>query len=368
MSVAGPYRGLAWGLDPVTASLAGIGAPTGYAMAGLNAGWAARFTATDSKDVKAVKVNWSSVSAPGAVTLRIETVDATTRKPTGTLYDAAAVKAGITPAAGWQTIAFDSPPTAGLTAGAEYAAVILTTTAGTTQTLRSYWLSASYPNVVLTAADGTTRSNFAEVNASNPVITFVMEDDQEYRMRCFPWSAKNLTACYANRAAGSKFVVPAGTVLDIAGVLCEGIIRVGTPTGNLRARVLNASDALVTGADGTADRASLANVGGSGSRRVVVPFSSIVTLAAGTYRAVVNQDDSGSTSSNYWGLYSLSASGAALVPSGANLTTTTDITAGTISWTDTATEVSLMGPLIDDVRSSGGGSIALPRIGAGLVF
>lgn len=101
---------------PVANSAAAAMAASGvvsYAMPTLNNGFSGRFMAYDTRDIKSVYVNFSSVSAPGTVELRIETIDNTTGKPSGTLYDANATKS-FTPAAGWNTVTFDTLPTTGL--------------------------------------------------------------------------------------------------------------------------------------------------------------------------------------------------------------------------------------------------------------
>src|SRR3990167_9425509 len=118
-----------------------------YAMAGLNVGFCARFPALNTLDITAIKIYWNAVTTPGTVEARIETMDAATGKPTGSLYDAAATKS-FTPAVGLQTVTFDTPPSTGLTEGNMYGVVLLTTVAGTTQTDRkSTRLNSSHSQI-----------------------------------------------------------------------------------------------------------------------------------------------------------------------------------------------------------------------------
>src|SRR3990167_9909155 len=140
-----------------------------YAMAGLNVGFCARFPALNTLDITAIKIYWNQVTTPGTIEARIETMDAATWKPTGSLYDAAATKS-FTPAAGAQTVTFDTPPSTGLTDGTYYGVVLLTTVAGTTQTLRSHTTKGGNGPAILTAADGTTRTNFAVVHQGLPAV------------------------------------------------------------------------------------------------------------------------------------------------------------------------------------------------------
>src|SRR5262249_33821229 len=158
MAASGRFNRFTWGFDEILREWGVSIAPgaTTFAMANLNTGYCARFMANDARDVASVWINWSTVSSPGTVQVRIETIDATTGKPSASLYDATAT-VNITPSAGWQQATFASLPTTGLTAGTEYALVLLTTVAGTTQTLRAYLTasgSGSFPAAALTAADG----------------------------------------------------------------------------------------------------------------------------------------------------------------------------------------------------------------------
>lgn len=326
------------------------GGATGTALAALNAGYATRFRALDTKDVKSVKLHFATVSAAGTIQVRIETVDAT-RKPSGTLYDANASKS-FTPVAGWNTVTFDSLPTTGLTAETEYALVLLTTTGGTTMTISGNFngqFLPSYPAVVLTAADGTTRSNFAEVASTLPLCTYVMEDDSEESFGSLPFPTQATFAVYGTRAAGVK-VTLAGSI-KISGYDLIRVNRNGTPSGNFRIRVFDSSNNVVSGTTVTVTKESLAN---SGQRSYKLLLPAPVTLAAGTYRIVVDQTDHASTSGNNFTLTGGTSHSAAVVPSGWIMTTTTDIDAGTISWTDTATSILGINFRLADVPAASG--------------
>jgi hypothetical protein len=358
MAAPGRFNRTVWGTDELLRTWQIAGSATGTAMATLNTGFCARFTALDTRDVASVYVNWSTVSSPGTVQVRIETIDATTGKPSGSLYDASA-SVNITPTAGWQIATFAVLPTAGLVAGTEYAVVLLTTVAGTTQSLRIYVTANSsgmYPSVALTAADGTTRANFAEVVATIPVMTLVMEDAVEEVFTFSPYATANSQNLFGTAAAGQKVVVPANATFSVAGIEISGVTRVGTPAGDLRFRVFSGNSA-VSGTSVTVDKDSLT---GASTRHARVLFPAPVSLAAGTYRVVL---DSGSSanSSNCWRLVCPQARVSGNVPSGFTLTSTTDVTAGTITWTDDATSQAPVGLLLDDLTASGGGGYSRGR-------
>lgn len=365
MAVAGQSRHSVWG-GGRDISIGVNNEFTTFALAGLNAGWCGRFVATQAKDIKSVRLRWSSVSAPGEVTLRIETIDMTTGKPTGTLYDANAVITGIVPAAGVQTYSFGTTPTTNLTAGTMYGVVLLTTTGGTTQTLSyaSSQFNASYPGGVLTAADGTVRSNFAEVNNGLPLVSFVMDDDTEDFMGNCPYYTFGTNNIFGTNAAALKFVVPSNVTLNLAGIAAV-FTRTGTPAGDLRVRIFDASDNVVADSTVTADLDLLTNVSGRWTRFM---FTALVALAGATYRAVFDSASS-ANSSNCWALRSASILNAAAAPSGFVLSTTADVTGTPIVWTDDSTG---LGPgvqlLIDTASAAGGSGGEGPLIGGRLTL
>lgn len=334
-----------------------------YAMAALNTGWCARFTAPDTKDVKSIRLNWITVSAPGTVVLRVETIDATSGKPSGTLYDANATYS-ITPAAGVQTYSFVTLPTAGMVAGAEYAIVLLTTVAGTTHNLGSGVnpvAQARYPTLVLTAADGTTRTNFAEVANYIPVASIVWEDDSEDPLALYPYYSFSNNNIYGNIGVSQKLVTTISHKL--AGISLDYLGRTGTPAGDLRVRIFDSADATVAGTTVTVDKESLTNISG---RNLFLHFPAIVTLPAGTYRVVVDSAAS-ANSSNCWNLRGVKFLTSAAVPNNYRVSTTPDLTTGPIVWTDSSTDNAPVGLFLDSFSAAaGGGLLTHPGMNGGI--
>lgn len=155
---------------------------------------------------------------------------------------------------------------------------------------------------------------------------------------------------YGTRAFGAKVIVPTGVTLSVVGGVAEGPLRNGTPD-DLRFRILNSSDVVVSGASVTLKQAGLTLASG---RRVVGRFPSPVSLSAGTYRAIWDQAGNTSTSGNNWTFYSASHRSTALAPSYFTLTTTTDVTAGTPTWVDTPADVPTIGLQLNNLSGSGG--------------
>ncbi|MEK7679311.1 MAG: hypothetical protein AAB356_03875 [Deltaproteobacteria bacterium] len=324
-----------------------------YAMTALNTGWCARFTALSTKDVKSVRLNWITTTAPGVVALRIETIDATTGKPTGTLYDANATYS-IIPAAGVQTYTFAILPATGMVAGAEYAIVLLTTTAGTTHSLGSGANPASqahYSTIVLTEADGTIRSNFAEVANYSPCASLVWEDDSEDALGMLPYYSFSNNYTYGNVAAASKIVTPKD--VNIAAIVFDYIGRAGTPAGDLRVRIFDSADNTVTGSTVTVDKESLLNAGG---RQLYLQLPYIINLTAGTYRIVL--DSAGSANSvDCFNLRGCKFLAAAAVPSNYKLSITSNLSATPIVWTDSTTDIAPIALVLDSFPSAAGGGL-----------
>lgn len=347
MAVPGAIFGSKIGPERTVSLMAQVGV-TGYAMAAVNTGYCARFVALSTKDVASVRLRWATVTAGGTVELRIETIDATTGRPTGTLYDANAT-ISFTPVSGIQTYTFVSVPTTGLVEGTQYGIVLLTTTGGTTHTLAAYRagnVPSYYPTATLTAADGTTRSNFAEVSQAIPCLSLVMDDATEEDGGMLPYTNSSGFTVYGTRAAALKFVLTRSET--IAGVCVAAVTRTGTPAGDVRIRILNSSDSAVSGTTVTADKDSLTNITNNGMmRRLPVP----VTLTAGTYRVVIDSASS-VDASNCWTINAATFLSSGAVPSSFRLSTTTDVTAGPpITWTDSTTDIAGIELLIDDEAS-----------------
>lgn len=335
----------------------GSAGATSYAMAALNTGFCARFVATQNKDIASVKVNWAAVTAAGVVECRIETVDATTGKPTGTLYDANATVSAA-PTVNWQTFTFASVPTTNLTVGTQYAVVLLTTTAGTTQTLRAYPSAdgayTGYPLIALTAADGTTRSNFAEVASTLPIVSFLLDDATEDPMGFIPYVPASATVVHGTIGAGLK-ITTAGTTL-VAGIDAR-LQSVGTPAGDLRVRILDSGDSVVANSTYTMDKDSGISGLAGGGRNVEFMFGGLVSLAAGTYRVVLDSASS-ANSSNCWSFICSTPVTTTVSPASYVKTSCPDV--GTPSWTDSATaDQPPIRLIVDSITAGSGGNANL---------
>lgn len=329
---------------------------TSYAMATLNAGFAARFIALKSGvDIVGVKIGWGSITAPGTVKLQIETIDATTGKPTGTLYDAHAT-ISFSPVTGIQTYTFAVAPATNLTAGTAYAVTLLTTIAGTTHTLRAYpsqnnRLSA-YPVVVLTTATGQTPSSYAEVTGVVPICSLVLSDGTEDSMGMCPFNTSTSNLTYSTLAKACKVTIANPQV--VAGVELNGVANAGTPAGDLRVRIFNSDNNVISGTTVTVDKDYLIGIGTT-ARCIQFLFPTAVTLPAGTYRIVF--DSQGSVnSSNCYDIRSVVFLSSNAVPANFKLSTTSDVTATPITWTDNTTDLMPVFLILDSFGASGGSS------------
>ena len=318
-------------------------------MASLNTGWSARFKATQTQDIYKVRLIWNNVSAAGQVTIRIETDSS--GKPSGTLYDANAVLTAVVPVAGSQLYTFSTPPATGLTIDSIYHVVILTTTGGTTQTLASHAapgaLGSTYPVEVLTAADGTTRTNFAEVAGTVARCSLVLADGTDDSMGMIPAS----TTVNTNLITSGGTVVVAGlklitdVTLRVSGVEFM-VVKTGTPTANLRCRIYNSANSLVTNSTIVISVNSLLT-GAATRRGVAMGFAGgvVISLPPDTYRVVF--DGAADTSGvNCWVMKGTTPFGATSVPSGFSMTTAPNIASPV--WTDTTDQVPVR-LILDDV-------------------
>lgn len=337
---------------PHVGGLIGQGSASTEAFTTANEGAAYRFTAYGTRDVKAVNVNFTAVTTPGTVTARIETIDGTSGKPTGTLYDAAATKQ-FTPTAGWNAVTFDTLPTAGMVAGTEYALVLIKDDAGTTCTLaiRTPASEGMLPVAILRADDASTRSNLAEVTGSAPIAYFTMEDDAIETLGCCPSAARTLFGVYgADRAAAVKFVLPQAMVVRAIRTSTNVIFaKIGTPAGDLRVRILDNANAAVSGTTYVLDKESIANIN---SRGINVPLPN-VELAAGTYRVVIDSPDS-ANSSNCWSIGYATLGDAALQSDAFAYSESTDQST-TFTWTDYDTRVTTLCLELDSIPAVEGG-------------
>lgn len=322
------------------------GNPTSFALTSVNNCAALRFIAKDTRDVKSVYLRFGTVTAAGSVEVRIETIDTSSGKPTGTLYDANATKT-ITPVANsWVQATFATLPTTGLTAGTEYAVVAICTVAGTSHQLTAYMSANLSPAILLTAADGSTRSNLS-VTAYNGIFSLVMEDDDEWAPSIAYYSITGRSA-YGTNAVGAKFVVPTGCSWNVVAVGTWQMIKSGTPAGDARFRIWDGNNSVVSGSDVTVGKNDIA-----ATNTLRAQYPTAVSLGAGTYRLML-ESASSANSSNCWAIRSLAARASGLIPSGAIYTGTSDITASPPTWTDTATEATPLFVEIDGMSSSGG--------------
>lgn len=355
-------------LGPLNNHVAGVvtGNLVTYTMPTANNGWAARIMAYGTRDFKAIYVNFSAVSAPGSVEARIETIDATSGKPSGTLYDASATKT-FTPSGGWNTVTFDTLPTAGTTAGAEYALVLLKTDTGTTCTLNSRISGSAdgtYPVMPLTASDISTRSNFAEAGGGNvPVCYFKMEDDAIEAMGCCPITANSTGAFYGSDiVVAQKIVLPVGVVARaVMSPQLGALTRTGTPAGDIRFRIFDSGNSVVSGSTVTVDKDSMTN---ANARGLNIPLNN-VTLAAGTYRLAFDSASS-ANGSNCFALRYATLNDAALQGTGFCYSQSTNASTS-FTWSDTTTRQVLIGLSLDSITAgSGGGLIRHPGMMGGL--
>ena len=229
--------------------------------------------------------------------------------------------------------------------------MLLTVVAGTTQTLYAHSTItglASYPDLVLTAVDGTTRTNFAEVSGSSPYCSLVDENDSEIPGAFLPFYTYTIPTAHfysTTNYVAQKFII--NTSINIAGVSAI-LIRTGTPAGDVRVRIFDSSNNVISGTTLTIDKDSLTGVN---AKSIVVLFPSVVTLTSGTYRIVF--DSSGSAnSSNAFGLRLNTFLNSAAVNPWRPSTSSDAIT-----WTDSTTEQTGVWLLLDDFVSGGAGGV-----------
>lgn len=319
----GRFGRLALGASPSVMAAAGSGVNSVTATA-LNFGVCYRFTALDSRDIGSVVLYYASVSG-GTQQLRIETIDATTGKPTGTLYDVNAVKT-FNPNQNYCVVTFDTLPTTGLTPGTNYGIVILTTVAGTTISLGvgANNNTGYYPGNVLTATDGTTRSNFGEVSNTWAPCALIMEDGSEEQWQFMPLILAADTI-YGTRAVGARFRIV--TPMTIFGVETGAFTRAGSP-GDLRLRLRDMGNTIL--AESVADKDSL---GAINTKKIRMLFpSGPYRIMPGEYRILLDQADHSTTSGNNYGPPKVGWRNSAPIPKGFYFTGTTNIDASPVSW------------------------------------
>ena len=326
------------------------------ALATLNYGWSARMIANNTKDIKGVKVHWASVSAPGQVTVRIETDDGG-GKPSGTLYDANAVLTGQVPAAGVQSFTFAVLPTTARTVGTAYHLVIETTTGGTTQTLSSHLIPtnpANYPANALTSTDGTT---YTAVTNAIPICSLVYDDDTEGASLegLYPYYTTANNNIYGTNAAAIELTTQ-GT-LTVNGIDCACLDIAGTPAGDLRVRIFDSGNNTVANSTLTLDKDMF--VSGKGFI-AYYGSGSEPTLTAGTYKIVLDSSAS-ANSSNCFNVKRVTPLSTAAVTWMGTPNSTSDVTATPIVWTATSGSAIPLGLRISAI--TGGGSTYVGVVG-----
>lgn len=329
-------------------------------MTAANNAWAYRFVADDARDIKKVHVRFTSITSPGTMTARVETIDGTSGKPTGTLYDANAT-ISFTPTTGWNDLEFASIPTTGLTVGTPYAIVLIKNDSGTTCTLTSSVIATegAYPHCVLTAADGSTRSAFAEVANTVGICYVTLEDDEvDALSACVSGDAAASTAVYgADIVVGLKVVIPVDVVVRAVQFNTNlGLLRIGTPGGDLRMRILDASNASQVAV--TVDKELLLAVSGRG---LCIP-TPLTSLPAGTYRVVFDSASSANSSNCFQPRYATLPNGNLQSPAFCYTESTNASTSFT--WTDTPTRQLGFGLLLDSLTGGGGSNVVDPLSGS----
>lgn len=323
-----------------------------YDIKAAKAGFCGRFMALDTRDIKSVRLQWDAVTiGTGTMSLSICTIDATTGKPTINLYDANATMNIVPVNNAIGTYIFATLPTTGLVPGTEYGVVLNTTAAFTACGIRGHigsgqgYLSACYSTADMTAGPIV----WTELSAGTScfVASFVMEDNTEETFNCHPFGTPTSLNIYGTMAYAAKFTIP--HTINVAGVY--GMIsKNGTPAGDLRCRVMDSANNIIANTTVTLDKDSIL---GTSTTLRQFHFSSIVTLYPGTYRIVF--DSAGSaTSANCWMARVGIPLSAAVTASKISVSSTTpDVTAIPIVWTDDATGL-LPSPsfILDDIVSN----------------
>jgi hypothetical protein len=369
MAAIGKYGTSVFGYNGIAEAVSAVGPGTVYDMKTQYAAWAGRFHAATNDDVIGVYLNWSAVSSPPDVRVRIETVDATSGKPNG-IYDAEA-EATLTPAAGWNFFDFSvTPPTTGLVADADYAITAVSTGAtGTTSNMNSYVSVNSLPAGVLTAADGNTvPPTWAETFGRTPIAVLVFEGSYMHPKGMCPFAAYGTYQqyCSGTQAVGTKLT--AITTMQVSGYCVPCLYKNGNPAGDLRFRIIDNASSELVGSVVTLNRNLITMAGRK--IRINLPASVNLTAAGSPYYLVA--DSAGSTGSTAFGFQpaSTGAGMSSVIPSGLNFTYTTNYGAGPpITWVTTNMNLCYAPilPIIDDILppASTGGLLVHPGMSGG---
>jgi hypothetical protein len=152
------------------------------------------------------------------------------------------------------------------------------------------------------------------------------------------------TTAFTTNAVAAK-IVTQGT-LSVTGYALDNIIITGTPAGDLRIRLFDSVDAVVSGSTVTVDKDVIVN--GAGIR---VPLGTAISITAGTYRIVFDSASS-ANSSNCYTFKSVTVLDALAAPN-ATLSTIADVTATPpLTWSDTSTVMVPAALLINGITNT----------------
>ena len=157
-------------------------------------------------------------------------------------------------------------------------------------------------------------------------------------------------AAYANREYGTRFATPLNATLRISGVVL-GAAKVGSPTGNMRARIYggNTTTPTLLGTSETVYTPAGCNTSATG--KIFYFGSNIVVPPNTVLRVVVSETTQSDSSANRYGLqaFNLNSVDASIFypwsSIGVSTTLTTD---GGATFTDTANSVATTGLILDN--------------------
>lgn len=337
------------------------GTPQTYSLAATNNCWAARFQATDTKDVYKVYLYFSTVTSPGTVQVTVEpdsNPSSPTGVPSGTPYDTHA-SISFTPVQGWNVLTFATPPSTGRIVGNLYYAVAIATAGGTAQTIRSHYGVSVYPAVALNALDGSTRSNLGEVTGSMPVMALGLSDGSVTGAGGTPFISNTTITAYGTRGIGAKFSVPSGCTWNVAGIELDYVTKAGTPNG-LKCSIYSGTSSTPT-VTITVPTIAVFNVS---TRSIRVPLP-VTSLTAGTYRIILEDPLHTTSLGNSYGTLTANAADNSVVPANLTLAGSSNIvgTAGVVTWDlDDATQILPMSLILDDLPAASGGTSTDPGV------
>ena len=87
-----------------------------------------------------------------------------------------------------------------------------------------------------------------------PLMTLGMSDAVEETVGCFPFATQTQQTIFGNAGHAAKISVPPGMTFTVVGIDINPLRKIGTPAGDLRVRIFDSADALVTNASVTVDK------------------------------------------------------------------------------------------------------------------